>query len=101
MTDDKKVPDELGEVDWESALSDWENKTFVPEVAKDIVTEKPAALAGRPMSRPLYRPPQAPPAKTKVPAPPIDPIPSFIVADDEDDDVAPPLAPAPPPPPGP
>jgi hypothetical protein len=29
MTDDKKVPDDLGEVDWDSALSDWGNN-FVP-----------------------------------------------------------------------
>ena len=57
MTDDKKGPDDLGEVDWDSALSDWESKTFVPEVAKDVVTDKPAALSGQTVSRPLYRPP--------------------------------------------
>ena len=86
MTDDKKVPDELGEVDWESALSDWESKTFVPEVAKDILTEKPAGLSGQAVSRPLYRPPQAsqPRPRPKPPAPPVAPIPSFITPDGDD-----------------
>ncbi len=83
MTDDKKVPDDLGEVDWDSALSDWESKTFVPEVAKDILTEKPAALSGQTVSRPLYRPPQVSQARPKPPAPPVAPIPSFVAPEDE------------------
>src|SRR5262249_11738103 len=56
MTDDKK-PEELVEIDWDEALAEWEKTSFVPEVAKDVVTDKPAALAGS--VRPLYRPPTA------------------------------------------
>ena len=71
MTDAKKppAPGEAGEVDWDQALSEWESKTFVPEVAKDTSTDKPGALAGSPnVSRPLYRPPA--PAQPKGPPPP-------------------------------
>ena len=68
MTDDKKAPDDLGEIDWDSALSDW-GDNFVPEVAKDVVTDKPASLSGQSVSRPLYRPPAVPPQKPKVPPP--------------------------------
>jgi tetratricopeptide (TPR) repeat protein len=69
MTDDKKSPEDLGEIDWDQALSEWENTSFDPEVAKDVVTDKPAALAGA--SRPLYRPPTISPAvKPRPPKPP-------------------------------
>jgi tetratricopeptide (TPR) repeat protein len=61
MTDDKKVPDDISDADWDSALSDW-GDNFVPEVAKDVVTDKPASLSGpQNVSRPLYRPPAAKP----------------------------------------
>lgn len=101
MTDEKKVPDEIDEVDWDQALSEWENKTFTPEVAKDTVTDKPGALSGGPVSKPLYRPPPAaPPApprpKPAVPAaakpPPLPPRVAALKAE-------PPQPPPPPPPP--
>ncbi len=81
MTDDKKGPDDPGEVDWDSALSDWGNN-FVPEVAKDVVTDKRAALSSPTASRPLYRPPAVPP-KAKGPPPPARP--AAPVVDDEDE----------------
>ncbi|HEY1694273.1 MAG TPA: tetratricopeptide repeat protein [Polyangiaceae bacterium] len=70
MTDDKKLPDGLDEIDWDQALSEWENKTFVPEVAKDVATDKPGALQGGPVSKPLYRPPVAQPPRPKPGPPP-------------------------------
>jgi cellulose synthase operon protein C len=82
MTDDKKVPDDLGEIDWDSALSDWGNN-FVPEVAKDVVTDKRAALSGQTVSRPLYRPPAVQPPKPKGAPPPARPSPPIV--DDEED----------------
>ncbi|HEX4445573.1 MAG TPA: hypothetical protein VH044_02510, partial [Polyangiaceae bacterium] len=94
MTDDKsgsgdgkKRPDDGNEVDWDSALSDWETKTFVPEVAKDVMTDKPASLAGQTVSRPLYRPP-VPSPKGKAPPPPAArPAPPRIgLLDDDDED---------------
>jgi cellulose synthase operon protein C len=84
MTDDKKVPDDLGEVDWDSALSDWGNN-FVPEVAKDVVTDKPAALSGQTVSRPLYRPPAVPPQKPKGPPQAPRPVVSLVDDDEEGD----------------
>ena len=44
MTDEKKLPDGLEDIDWDQALSEWENKSFVPEVAKDVSTDKPGTL---------------------------------------------------------
>jgi cellulose synthase operon protein C len=84
MTDDKKVPDDLGEVDWDSALSDWGNN-FVPEVAKDVVTDKPAALSGQSVSRPLYRPPAVPPQKPKGQPQATRPVVSLVDDDEEED----------------
>ena len=72
MTDDKKPPEELEGVDWDEALSEWENKSFVPEVAKDVATDKPATLSGGPVSKPLYRPPsvaQPPRPSRRLPCP--------------------------------
>ena len=59
MTDDKKKPDDVEGIDWDSALDEWESKTFVPEVAKDTTTDKPATLAGNAPhpSKALYRAP--------------------------------------------
>jgi hypothetical protein len=77
MTDDKKLPEELGEIDWDRALDEWETKTFVPEVAKDTTTDKPGALAGSSASRPLYRPPMpgaAPPRARPNPVAPLVPL---------------------------
>jgi predicted Zn-dependent protease len=68
---DKKDPSRRGTVsgappeddlDWDAALDEWEQK-FVPEVAQDKETKKPATLTGSPLdrpSRPLYRPPPGP-----------------------------------------
>ena len=87
MTDEKKGPEDPGEVDWDSALSDWGNN-FVPEVAKDVVTDKRAGLSGSSVSRPLYRPPQVPAPKPKgPPPPPARPVPSIaaFLDDDEED----------------
>jgi predicted Zn-dependent protease len=94
MTDDKsdgegkKRPEEAGEVDWDSALSDWETKTFVPEVAKDVMTDKPASLSGNTVSRPLYRPPVPSPKGGKGPPPPParPPPPRVGLIDDDDDE---------------
>jgi cellulose synthase operon protein C len=60
MTDEKKEPEDLADIDWDEALSEWESTNFVPEVAKDAATHKPGSTAGT--SRPLYRPPPARPA---------------------------------------
>jgi hypothetical protein len=72
MTDDKKSPDELGDIDWDQALSEWENKSFSPEVAKDVATDKPGSLStsGGPSARPLYKPPPVPPKPRPRAAPP-------------------------------
>jgi tetratricopeptide (TPR) repeat protein len=69
MTDEKKrdgAPDgEEESLDWDKALSEWDSNSFAPEVAKDVVTDKPASpLTGAGASRPLYRPP---PTKAAVP----------------------------------
>jgi tetratricopeptide (TPR) repeat protein len=85
MTDRKK-PDELEGLDWDEALAEWEEKSFAPEVARDVVTDKPANLGGSPAQRPLYRPtgapaaapPTAPSLPTSAPRSPFD--------DDEDGD---------------
>lgn len=69
MTDDKK-PDSFDEIDWDQALSEWDNKDFSPEVAKDTSTEKPAQLSGSSPARQLYRPPTALPTGKGPPAPP-------------------------------
>lgn len=44
MSDDPKdLLAGLGELDWDSALAEWEKNTFVPEVARDAETNKVAA----------------------------------------------------------
>jgi cellulose synthase operon protein C len=60
MTDEKKLPDGLEDIDWDQALTEWESKSFVPEVAKDVgdvAADKPGALSAAAVSKPLYRPP--------------------------------------------
>ena len=44
MSDDdgKLLGDELGDLDWDSALDEWEKNTFVPVVARDAETNKVA-----------------------------------------------------------
>ncbi len=44
MSDDGKLLDDLGDLDWDSALDEWEKKSFVPQVARDAETN-PAADA--------------------------------------------------------
>jgi len=69
MTDEKKVPDEPEPFDWDQALLEWEEKSFDPEVAKDVVQER-AAPPPPPVSRPLYRPPTGLSTKPKPKLPP-------------------------------
>jgi len=59
MTDEKKkLPEDFADVDWDKALSEWDTGSFSPEVAKDVVTDKPAPQPGSTgVSRPLYRAP--------------------------------------------
>ena len=75
MTDEKKPPDGLEDIDWDQALSEWENKSFVPEVAKDVATDKPGTLSGGAVSKPLYRPPTSAQSLRPRPAPPAVPRP--------------------------
>jgi tetratricopeptide (TPR) repeat protein len=56
MTDDKKFP-ELGDLDWDQALEEWEKNTLVPEVARDADSPPPGAAADAPSSKPFYAPP--------------------------------------------
>jgi cellulose synthase operon protein C len=94
--------------DWDSALEEWDKEAFVPEVARDQVTKKPATLTGASPARPLYRPPTGPvapqvprpaakpapppprPAAPPRPAPPVKPAPPLMrpLADLDDDDDA-------------
>ncbi len=56
MTDDKKPPREVGDIDWDQALAEWEKENFLPEIAKDVLTDKSLDHPVTPPSRPLYRP---------------------------------------------
>jgi tetratricopeptide (TPR) repeat protein len=99
---DKKLG--LDGVDWEDALAEWEEKTFLPEVAKDRETQTPGSLQGTPIppplsSKPLYvpppeskpgstaRPPPSGPPKGSAPVPPIhrSPLPTRPEGDDEEE----------------
>ncbi|HEY2512740.1 MAG TPA: hypothetical protein VGI39_17860, partial [Polyangiaceae bacterium] len=90
---------ELEGLDWDDALAEWEEKTFLPSAALDRETEAPGGLQGTPppppaappprpaaasapprgSTRPLYVPPQVSPlppapvsaAKTTPPPPPL------------------------------
>src|SRR4051812_46775388 len=43
MSDDNgKLLDDLGNLDWDSALDEWDKNKFVPEVARDAETNKVA-----------------------------------------------------------
>ncbi|HEV3193403.1 MAG TPA: hypothetical protein VGY54_23005, partial [Polyangiaceae bacterium] len=63
MTDEKRR-DGLEDIDWDEALAEWENTAFSPEVAPDVVPEKPEPAAA---SKPLYVPPTAPPKPSGAP----------------------------------
>lgn len=84
MTDPKKPEEFDQDVDWDQALAEWEDKSFAPEVARDVVTDKPGALAGQ--SRPLYRPPEVRPAAKPAPSPPVAPTPADFSFADEDNE---------------
>jgi cellulose synthase operon protein C len=48
MSDDRKdLLAGLGDVDWDSALDEWEKNTFVPEVARDADTNRVAGPLGK------------------------------------------------------
>ena len=48
MSDDQgKLLDDLGDLDWDAALDDWEKNTFVPEVARDAETTEGSAPQAR------------------------------------------------------
>jgi predicted Zn-dependent protease len=76
---------DLGSLDWDSALAEWEEKAFVPEPAKDRETESLGTLQGTPLppptasvpapSKPLYVPP--PSAAPKPPNRYTAPLPDF------------------------
>ena len=75
MSDPKDKGIDLEGVDWDNALAEWEEKSFVPEVAKDRETQSPGSLQGTPApppvsSRPLYvPPPESKPGSTARPPP--------------------------------
>lgn len=63
--DDKDILAGLGDLDWDSALDEWEKKTFVPEVASDAETNKVAAPLDVPEGPAgEEKKPTAPPAQT-------------------------------------
>ena len=65
MSDDQgKLLDELGDLDWDSALDEWEKNTFVPEVARDAETNKvaPAVEGAEELPRVAARPASRAPA---------------------------------------
>jgi len=43
--DPSKLLDDLGDLDWDSALDEWEKNTFVPQVARDAETNRVAPPA--------------------------------------------------------
>jgi hypothetical protein len=68
VTDKKKPPEGAEPFDWDRALSEWDEKAFKPEVAKEL-PPGPAEPA-RPAPRPLYRPPTDLMGKAPPPRPP-------------------------------
>ena len=70
--DDKELLAGLGELDWDSALDEWEKKTFVPEVARDADTNKVAPpLDAAEAEQKQHQAPTSPPVPglpTKPPA---------------------------------
>jgi tetratricopeptide (TPR) repeat protein len=52
MSDDNgKLPDDLGNLDWDSALDEWDKNMFVPEVARDAETNKVAPAVDEEQAR--------------------------------------------------
>jgi len=81
---DPKDPTDIGDVDWDEALAEWEEKSFSPEVARDVVTDKPAAMSGPTAPRPLYRPP-TPTTDPRPPSPPVSAVETAAMEADDDD----------------
>ena len=47
MSDDRKnIIEGLGDLDWDSALDEWEKSTFVPEIARDADTNRVVSPLG-------------------------------------------------------
>ncbi len=76
MTDPKDKKLDLQGLDWDDALAEWEEKSFLPEVARDRETQTPGSLQGTPAppataAKPLYVPPPlAAPSASVSAAPP-------------------------------
>lgn len=66
--DDKELLAGLGELDWDSALDEWEKKSFVPEVARDAETNKAASTLDTTETE--HKKPTAPPTAGLVPTSP-------------------------------
>jgi tetratricopeptide (TPR) repeat protein len=68
MSDDRKgLLEGLGDLDWESALDEWEKNAFSPEVARDTDTNQAATPLGKAAPRP------EPPPQPVSPGPPSEP----------------------------
>ena len=83
MSDDRKnLLEGLGDLDWDSALDEWEKNTFVPEIARDADTNRVVSPLGADDAKPDDAEAQragARPAAGKAPAssrpgPPSDPV---------------------------
>ena len=66
-SDNKDTFSGLGDLDWDSALDEWEKNTFVPELARDAETNRVANPLGK--DEPAEKPPTVRPA-AGVPADP-------------------------------
>lgn len=84
MADERNPLGDLGDLDWDSALADWEKNTFVPEVARDADTNKtaeplaqsaepPPVEAGAPAPKPAAPRPAVAPKPASVPRVPVPP----------------------------
>ncbi len=71
MSDDRKnsLIEGLGDLDWDSALDEWEKNTFVPEVARDADTNKVAAPLDEPAAAAKAKADEEAAAKANKPAP--------------------------------
>jgi tetratricopeptide (TPR) repeat protein len=72
--DDKKPIEGIGPMEWDEALSEWDDKGFTPEVAKEIPSDRTTPTGNQAPPRTLYRPP-TPGARVNRPKGPL-PIPT-------------------------
>lgn len=79
--DPKNLLDGLGDLDWDTALDDWEKNTFVPEIARDADTaraatplgsDEPKAEAGPSRARPPVEGAPSPTSRGPLREPPSD-----------------------------